>query len=139
MWTKTTSLIVDGLSANKVWKVWADVNQWHTWQGDIEYATLESEFKKGAVLKFKPKGGPKINIELIEVRESSMFMDLTKFPFAKMYDSHELIEHGNQLEIKSTLKIEGPLSWLWKKLVAESIASGMDHQLSQLIEKSRNV
>lgn len=139
MWIKTTSLIVNGLSADKVWKVWTDVNQWHTWQDDIDYAKLEGEFKTGAVFKFKPRGGPKINIELIEVRENSMFTDLTKFPLARMYDSHELVENGNQLEIRPTLKIEGPLSWLWKKLVAENVASGVDKQLARLVERSQNV
>ncbi|MFD1878903.1 hypothetical protein ACFSF3_19080 [Vibrio chagasii] len=68
-----------------------------------------------------------------------MFTDLTKFPLARMYDSHELVEHGNQLEIRSTLKIEGPLSWLWKKLVAENVASGVDKQLARLVERSQNV
>jgi hypothetical protein len=138
MWCKSYSKTVEGLSANQVWKVWTDVNQWHTWQDDIEYANLDGEFIEGNVFLFKPKGGPNIKIELTEVESNSIFVDLTRFPLARMYDSHELIEHGDKLEIKTTIRIEGPLSFLWRKLVAENVANGMKEQTERLIEKAKN-
>jgi hypothetical protein len=138
MWTKSYSTTVKGLNARQVWKVWADVNQWHTWQDDIEYASMEGEFKDGNFFYFKPKGGPKIKIELTKVEPDSTFVDLTRFPLAKMYDSHELIERGDALEIKTTISIGGPLSFLWKKLVAEKVASGMKDQTDRLIDAARH-
>ena len=86
MWIKSYSKTVEGLSANQVWKVWADVNQWHTWQNDIEYAKLDGEFRKGNIFRFKQKGGPNMKIELTEVKLNSVFVDLTRFPLARMYD-----------------------------------------------------
>lgn len=138
MWSKSYSKTVKDLKASHVWKVWADVNQWHTWQNDIEYAELGGEFKKGNSFRFKPKGGPKFNIELTRVEPNSVFVDLTKFPLAKMYDSHELIERDDELEIKTTISIEGPLSFFWRKIVAENVANGMSEQTEKLIEKARN-
>ena len=137
MWTKTYSKVVDDVSTEQVWKVWSDVNQWHTWQDDIEYAQLEGEFKAGNAFRFKPKGGPNINIELTEVKKNAVFVDLTRFFLAKMYDSHELIERGNQLEIKTTLRLEGPLSFVWRKLVVDDIAKGLQEQTERLIAKAR--
>jgi hypothetical protein len=55
-----------------------------------------------------------------------------------MYDSHELIDHGDELEIKTTISIEGPLSFVWRKIVAENVANGMKEQTEKLIEKARN-
>lgn len=138
MWSKSYSKTVRGLKASQVWKVWADVNQWHTWQDDIEYAELHGEFKKGNAFRFKPKGGPKLNIELTRVEPNSVFVDLTKFPLAKMYDAHELTERGDELEIKTTISIEGPLSFFWRKIVAENVAKGMNEQTERLIKKARN-
>lgn len=128
MWTKSYSKTVENLNATQVWTVWTDVNQWHTWQDDIEYAKLNGEFKNGSVIHFKPKGGPNIKLELTKVKPDSVFVDLTRFPLARMYDFHELIDHGNKLEIKSTIQIEGPLSFLWRKLVAENVAYGLKEQ-----------
>ena len=138
MWTKSYSKTVENLKAAEVWTVWADVNQWHTWQDDIEFAKLNGEFRKGGLIHFKPKGGPNFKLELTEVKPNSVFVDLTRFPLARMFDSHEIIDHGEKLEIKSTIRIEGPLSFLWRKLVAENVAKGLEEQTDRLIEKVKN-
>lgn len=139
MWSKTYSKKVRGLKAEQVWQVWTNLNQWHTWQSDIEYAKLEGEFKVGNTFLLKPKGGPRVNIEIIEVKPNRQFMDLTRFPGAKMYGSHEFVNHGDELEIKTTMSIKGPLSFLWRKIVAEDVANGMMEQTENLIEKAKNV
>lgn len=139
MWSQSYSKTVKGLRAEQVWKVWSDVNQWQTWQGDLEYAKLEGSFSQGNKLIFKPKGGPKINIELTEVKPNLVFVDLTRFFLAKMYDSHELIQKGDELEIKTTIRLEGILSFLWKKLVVEDIVKGLPEQTERLIEQARKV
>jgi uncharacterized protein YndB with AHSA1/START domain len=138
MWRKSYSKTVKGLQAEQVWKVWTDINQWHSWQGDIDYAKLEGDFKVGNSFLLKPKGGPKVRIELIRVEPNKVFTDLTRFPLARMYGSHEFIHHGDELEIKTTMSIEGGLAWLWRKIVAEDVANGMSEQTERLIEKARN-
>ena len=138
MWIKSYSKMVEGIDISRIWEVWTDVNKWHTWQDDIEYAKLTGEFKQGSIIHFKPKGGPNIKLELTEVRPNSIFIDLTRFPLAKMYDSHELIDHGDTVEIKTTIKIEGPLSFLWRKLVAENIVNGLQEQTDKLIKRITN-
>ncbi|MBI2769619.1 MAG: SRPBCC family protein [Burkholderiales bacterium] len=138
MWSSSYSKTVKGLTAQQVWDVWTDVNQWHTWQDDIDYARLEGEFESGNSFKFRPKGGPDINIELAKVERDSVFVDITRFPLAKMVDSHELIQRGDALEIKTTLTVQGPLSFVWRKLVVENIASGLPLQTDKLIAKAAN-
>lgn len=139
MWSKTYSKKVQGLKAEQVWKIWTDLNQWHIWQSDIEYAKLEGEFKVGNTFLLKPKGGPKVKIEIIKVEPNRQFTDLTRFPGAKMYGSHEFVIHGDELEIKTTMSIEGPLSFLWRKIVAEDVANGIMEQTENLIEKAKSV
>ena len=138
MWSKTYSKKVTGLRAAQVWKVWTDVNQWHTWQSDIEYARMDGEFKVGNTFLLKPKGEPKVKIEIIQVEPNRQFTDLTRFPGSKMFGFHQFVIHGDELEIKTTMSINGPLSFLWKKLVAEGVANGMRAQTEKLIEKARN-
>lgn len=138
MWSKTYSKRVRGVQAEKVWKVWTDVNQWHTWQPDIEYAKLDGDFKVGNTFKLKPRGGPGVTIEIIKVESSRQFTDLTRFPGARMFGCHEFIAHGDELEIRTTMSIEGFLSFLWKKIVAENVANGMAEQAEAIIEKARS-
>ena len=138
MWSKLYSKKVSGLKVEQLWDVWTNVNQWHTWQADIELAKLEGEFKVGNKFNLKPKRGPRVNIEIIRADLFKNFTDLTRFPGAKMYGSHELIEHDNELEIRTTMSIEGPLSFIWKKLVAQNIANGMAAQTESLINAVKN-
>jgi hypothetical protein len=135
MWTRSFSKTVDNLTAAQVWKVWSDVDRWHTWQDDIEYARMNGEFKTGGTFKFKPKGGPDLTLELAEVRPNASFVDVTRFPLARMVDSHELIEHGDSLEIRTTVRVEGPLAFLWRKLVAEDVVKSLPAQTDSLIAR----
>lgn len=139
MWSKSHRQTVKGITATQVWKVWADINQWHTWQGDIEYATLTGDFKAGNTFCLKPKGGPRVSIELMKVEPNLAFVDLTRFPLARMYGEHIFIQRGDELDITTTVSIEGPLSLLWRKIVAEDVAAGMEAQTRGLIEKARHV
>ena len=139
MWSKTYSKKVRGVKMEGIWRVWADVNQWHIWQKDLEYAKLDGEFKVGNTFVLKPKGGPRINIKLIQVEPGKAFTDLTRFPMAKMYGMHEFIVHGDELEIRTSMRIEGPLSFLWRKLVGEGVANSLQEQTDNLIERANSV
>ncbi len=138
MWTATYSKKAPGLTAAQVWKVWSDVDQWHTWQDDIDHAKMLGDFKTGGKLAFKPKGGPNLTLELTEVRPGESFTDLTRFPLARMYDAHDLVDTDDGVEIKLHMRLEGPLSFLWRKLVAEDVAKGFAAQTDALIARVRN-
>ncbi len=57
MFSRTHSSIVKDVRADQVWSVWSDVNQWHQWQDDIEFARLDAPFEAGSRFKFKPGAG----------------------------------------------------------------------------------
>jgi hypothetical protein len=139
VWTKSYSLKVENVDPEKIWNVWTDVNQWNTWQNDIEFAKLNSKLKLGSKISFRPKGGPSILLEIVEFEDKKKFTDVTRFPLAKMYDAHELIIAGNIVEIKTTVSIKGPLSFIWKKIVAENIVKDLPKQTKSLIERVGNV
>ena len=139
MWQHSYSQTVSGISTAELWAVWTDVNQWHSWQPDIDSATLDGAFVSGAVLRFKPKGGPLIPITLTQVEPERLFVDLTKFPGAKMLDDHEIIPRGESLEIKTTIRLSGPLAWLWRRLVVNDIVRGLPAQTDQLIARVHRV
>ena len=78
MWQQSYSQTASDVTAEEVWCVWTDVNQWHSWQDDIEFAQIDTDFKAGSFFKFKPKGAPTFSIEVTEVVENSVFTD---FPY----------------------------------------------------------
>lgn len=135
MWSRTCSIKKKNIPLEKAWRIWTDVNDWKSWQDDIEYARLDGAFEKGKTIVFRPKGGPEMKLELTDVEPDVRFVDVTWFPLAKMYDSHELFMNGDELEFRSTISVGGPLAFLWRKLVAEGIAAGLEAQTAKLIAR----
>lgn len=137
-WSKSYSQTVENVKVEDIWKVWIDINNWNTWQKDLEYSKLEGDFKIGNTFILKPKGVSEVTIELIEVEPNKLFTDLTKFPLARMYGKHEFIQLENKVEIKTTMSVEGYLGFVWRKIVAEDVANGMEEQTASLIKKVKN-
>lgn len=136
MWSKTYSKTVRGIKIEEIWHVWSDINQWHVWQDDIEYAKLNGKFEAGNKFTLKPKNVSAVTIRLVKVETNKCFIDLTCFPLAKMYGEHEFISLGDdELEIKTTIRVTGLLSFVWRKLVAEKIAADEAMQTEQLIKR----
>ncbi len=125
MWSKSYSVVTKDVTKEQMWSLVTDVNHWHTWDKGIEFANLEGEFQEGSHFVLKPKGGPKVRIQLIEVVQDRKFVDFTKFPLAKMYGEHTFEETQEGLKITVTMKVEGLLSALWVKLVAGDIVKNL--------------
>ncbi len=134
MWTKSHSILTTDVTKEQMWKLFADVNNWHTWDESIEFAKLEGKFEKGSNFILKPKGGPKVKVELLETVANKSFLDVTKFPFARMYDRHTFEETPNGLKVTNTIAVKGLLSFVWIKLVAQNIANTLPVEMKRQIE-----
>jgi hypothetical protein len=134
MWTKSHSIVTNEVTKQQMWNLFADVNNWHTWDTGIEFAKLEGKFEKGNHFMFQPKGGPKLKIGIIEAVENKKFTDFTKFPLAKMYGEHTFEDTSNGLKITTTMKVEGLLGFLWVKIVAQKIADALPADMREQIK-----
>lgn len=142
MWTQTYSKVFTNVMPKHIWQLWSDINHWHLWDPDIDYAELVGSFAVGNHFILKPKGAPKVKIQLIEVEPFSKFADLTCFWGAKMIGRHEMLSDANEpgkLRLTTTLSISGPLSFIWRKLVAEGIMASEPEQMEALVARSRTL
>ena len=134
MWTKSYSIVTNEVTKEQMWKLFSDVNNWHNWDKGIDYAKIDGKFEKGNHFELKPKGGPQVKIQLVETIENQKFVDLTTFPFAKMWGEHTFEETTKGLKITTTMKVKGMLSFLWIKLVAKNIADGLKDEIPEQIK-----
>lgn len=125
MWTRSHTIVTKDVTKEQMWQLFADVNNWQTWDQGIEYARMNGKFEKGNYFTLRPKGGPDVKIELYEIIQNKRFTDLTRFPLAKMYGDHELEETADGLKITTTMTVTGPLGFLWRKLVAQKIVDNL--------------
>lgn len=136
---KTFTLMTNEISQEQIWHVISNVNQWSTWDEGVEFAELQGKFESNSSFLLRPKGGPKIKIKLVEVREKSYFKDMTTFPLAKMYGEHWYEETPEGLKITVTMTMTGILSALWYKIVMKDIVAGLEKDQNALIAAAKKV
>ncbi|OXG04890.1 polyketide cyclase/dehydrase/lipid transport protein [Flavobacterium araucananum] len=134
MWSKSHSVLTKAVTKEQMWNLFADVNNWHTWDTGIEYAKLEGNFEKGNHFLLRPKGGPNVKVELLEVVANKRFLDVTNFPLAKMYDEHLFEETPDGLKITNSITVKGLLGFLWVKLVAKKIVDALPVDVQEQIK-----
>ena len=140
MWKREHRIIVDkGVTAEQIWKVWSNIYNWPLYDKELESVTADENFKflPGNWFYLKVKGGPKVKIIITEVTANKTFTDYTQFPLARMYDTHELKQTSEGLQLINTMTVKGPLAWLWRKVIAEKVAAGIPEQTKNLIAMAR--
>jgi hypothetical protein len=139
MWQKSHVLTVKDVEPEQVWRIWSDISRRIEWDDDTEWAKIDGPFKKGAVFYMKPKGGPKLKMTISECIPNQLFTDTYRFPLARMDGIHHMEKTSSGLRITTTIKISGPLAWLWRKLVAEKVAKTLPHQTQMLVDLARKM
>ena len=139
MWTRSHSIETNEVTKEQMWKLFADVNNWHTWDKGVAFAKIEGKFEKGNHFMFQPKGGPKLKIGIVEAVENKSFTDFTKFPLAKMYGEHTFEETSTGLKLTTTMKIGGLLAFFWRKIVAQKIVDALPEDMQQQINTAKQL
>jgi hypothetical protein len=139
MWSKSHSIVTNEVTKEQMWRLFTDVNNWHTWDKGIEFAKMEGGFETGNTFLLRPQGGPNVKVKLTEVVEKKKFVDVTKFPLAKMYDEHLFEETSEGLKITNTIKVNGILAFLWIKLVAQNIADNLSTEMLEQIKSAKKL
>lgn len=139
MWEKSYSIVVPDLEPDQIWKIWSDISLRHKWDDDTEWTKMEGVFEQGNSFIMKIKNGPKLKMLITECLPNKKFTDTYYFPLARLDGIHEIEKRTDGLHITTTIRMTGPLRWLWRKMVAEEIVSTLPHQTDLLIQLARKL
>jgi Polyketide cyclase / dehydrase and lipid transport len=131
MWQQSKSRIIKG-TKEAVWALWSNIDNWPKWDPDVDYVNINGHFAVGDTITFKIKKGPKVKMKLVEVVKDFKYTDLTSFPLAKMYGVHQMEEVPGGLKLTTTIIIKGPLRWLWRKIVGETVVKEIPIQFDNI-------
>ncbi|WP_151828413.1 SRPBCC family protein [Acinetobacter oleivorans] len=87
----------------QIWTLWEDVESWPSWDKDLKWVKLNGPFKVGTKGTMKPTEGPKINFELIEVKQNKLFTDRAKLPLTTM-DFYHIYKQPEKIGQKATIQ-----------------------------------
>ncbi|RJO79899.1 hypothetical protein D5S18_01110 [Nocardia panacis] len=117
---------------------WADMGTWHEWNLDTEWARLDGPFAEGSTGVLKPKGGPRTKFVITKLTDDE-FIDVSKLPGARLIFAHRVETAGEHTTVTVTVTMEGPLAFLWARILGGDIAKTLQHDLDGLVEAAAGV
>ena len=126
--------VTTNASKESIWELWKNVKEWSEWDEEVEWATLDGEFKHGQTGKLKPKGAPVSQFQITNCIPLQKFSDRAKLPLAILEFDHEITEEESErIVVKHRISITGPFARIFKVLLGKKLKVGLIKALPNLV------
>lgn len=137
MWKHTFTTITNEATAEALWDAQTDVNNWPTWGDDLEWTRMEGPAQTGKTFFLKPKGGPKVRLTIERCERPGVFTDMSHLPLCKMLFTHTFTPTPQGVRIDLDLRMHGPLTFLWKKVIGQKQVEDFPAHVKALIAAAK--
>ncbi|MEU2226212.1 SRPBCC family protein [Streptomyces sp. NPDC018347] len=108
MWEYEHS-IETSASPEAIWRLWADVENWGTWNAEIEKIEMNGSFEAGTRITMTPPGGDPVLLRIAEAVEGELFIDEARFDGLLLRTTHRIDRiDQNRIRVVYRMEITGP-------------------------------
>lgn len=115
-----------------VFRIYEDVQNWHTWDPDTKQAILDGPFRVGSRGRITPPKGMAVPMLLTQVEPGKYFTAESKIPLFRMLFEHELVPTQGGAEVIHRVTFSGFLSFLLGPMLSKQLNSGLPVTLRNL-------
>lgn len=119
-------------SPEKIWKIWTDVNNWKKWEVGLRGARIKDSFKENVHGVIIPERGPKAGFKVAACDPNFSYTVIAKFPFAAFHIHRFLGYDNSKTTFTHEVWAEGPLAWVWWRVVGKKITSMLPKTMSNI-------
>ena len=124
--------IVIAASPATVFRIYQDVQNWHSWDPDTKQAILYGPFQVGSRGRITPPKGMTVPMLLTQVVPDSSFTVESKIPMFRILFEHELVPVGDATEVMHRVSLSGLLSYVIGPMLRKQLNAGLPITLSRL-------
>ena len=117
-------------SASKIWQIWTDVAQWHTWDKGLQRASLSEPFRGGARGTLISNQGRETKFIVTEVDEGISYTFKTRLPLGSLHITRSLVARDTVLFTHEVL-----FQGLTGGIFARKFGEGFRKMLPEVMEK----
>ena len=133
MWTTDHSVETD-VSADAIWRAWADVDGWPRWNADIERIELRGPFDTGGTIAMTPRGQETVELTIAEAVDGERFVDEADVGGTVVRTMHRIEPLGNgRSRVTYRLEATGPA----EAEIGPAVSSDFDDTLAALVDYAR--
>ncbi len=118
--------------AADVFRIYREVDKWHTWDPDTRAAWIDGPFAAGASGRLTPAKGRAVPMTLTEVVPGKSFTAECRIPLLRMRFEHELRPAGGGTEIVHRVTLTGLLSHVVGPALFKQLDKGLPATLANL-------
>jgi uncharacterized protein YndB with AHSA1/START domain len=124
-------------SAERIWRIWADVDSWPEWNGDIERIELEGPFVAGSRIVMTPIGEEPVELRIAEAVEPDLFVDEADLDEIVVRTAHrvERLDDGRS-RITYRMEITGPAADELGPQIGPEISGDFPQTLTALVDRA---
>jgi hypothetical protein len=137
MWVNSFSMEIKA-PVETIWQLWTDVENWKKWDDSVEYSKIDGEFENGMLGTLKTVNGPKAKFRLKNITINKSFTSQLKLPLCTVDFVHELVNENNLLKIRHSIKIYGPLTFIFKNVIGKNAAKDLPAAVKKLVDMTEN-
>jgi hypothetical protein len=112
---------------------WTDHSSWPDWSPGSEWAKIDGPVAVGTTGALKPKGGPKTKFTIGALEPDQEYTDISHFPGARLTFQHLAERKGDQTDLRVRVTIDGPLGWLWARILGGGFSTSVPADLNRLV------
>jgi uncharacterized protein YndB with AHSA1/START domain len=136
MWAAEHSIETSALP-EQVWRLWADVDGWPEWNGDIERIELDGSFAAGGRILMTPIGQEAIELRIAEAVEPVLFVDEARLDHVVIRTTHRVERVGNERSrVTYRMEIDGPAADTLGPQLGPAISGDFPETLAALVARA---
>jgi hypothetical protein len=116
----------------RIFRIYEDVANWHTWDPDTKSAFLDGPFRVGSRGKLTPTKGNTVPMVVTAVTAGRSFTVESKIPLFRMVFEHELIPVATGTDVVHRVTFSGPLSLVLGPMLSRQLNEGLPKTLHNL-------
>src|SRR5690349_6441237 len=119
----------------QIWKIWEDVENWKTWDKDIELSQLNGPFQAGTTGCTKFVGTPLFKTLLTQVEPHKLVVQEAHLSFAKVISFQSMRQIDDKTEVTFQVEIRGPLALFYACMLRRFIKKKIPAEMEEMLKR----
>jgi hypothetical protein len=123
--------------AEKVWQIWSDTSTWGEWNPNVTTMDMPPPIALGKTGVMNTPAGRHHHMKVVDVQPGRSFtLETSVIPLSTFRFMCRVEPVGEGTRISQTVKVVGPMGWLFDPMMGDRIAQDFDKLLDGLAKKA---
>jgi len=120
----------------QIWRIWQDVENWKTWDQQIELSRIDGPFQAGTTGHTKFIGTPLFKTLLTQVEPLKLVVQEAYLSFAKVISYQSMSQVAGKTQVTFLVEIRGPLFLFYACMLGRFIKKKIPQEMEEMLKRA---